>query len=151
MVMKKKVMILVAFAARLWFFRGIRLMEHQKCFCNTKGSDEPDRFDLLRNHRDAWTYGEEFGMIASFALVGQIQINLMSKDVLNIYCVVQGFGDLFASYTPQLDNIVLEENTKKVKDPDFKHTTAYENKAAVNGSSNEFHLSCALWKMSSFT
>ncbi|XP_054793682.1 probable glutamate carboxypeptidase VP8 isoform X3 [Prosopis cineraria] len=93
-----------------------------------KGSDEPDRFDLLRNHRDAWTYGEEFGMIASFALVGQIQINLMSKDVLNIYCVVQGFGDLFASYTPQLDNIVLEENTKK-----------------------EFHLSCALWKMSSFT
>uniref|UniRef100_A0A7C8YRF8 glutamate carboxypeptidase II n=1 Tax=Opuntia streptacantha TaxID=393608 RepID=A0A7C8YRF8_OPUST len=140
-------------------------------FAVIRGTEEPDRYVLLGNHRDAWTYGavdpnsgtsvllevarrfallmrlgwsprrtiilcswdaEEFGMIGSTEWVEQNIMNLGSRAVayLNVDCAVQGPG-LFASMTPQLDDIFVDI-TKKVKDPDAEGTTIYGQWTARN-------------------
>ncbi|KAK0585582.1 hypothetical protein LWI29_030823 [Acer saccharum] len=143
----------------------------QNVFAVIKGLEEPDRYVILGNHRDAWTYGavdpnsgtaalldiarryallmrsgwsprrtiifgswdaEEFGMVGSTEWVEQNLVNLGAKAVayLNVDCAVQGPG-FFARATPQLDNLLIEV-TKKVKDPDSRGTTIYDQWVATN-------------------
>ncbi|KAH1117381.1 hypothetical protein GLYMA_17G079500v4 [Glycine max] len=79
----------------------------QNVFAVIKGSEESDRYVLLGNHRDAWTYG-------STEWVEHNLINLGCKAVayLNVDCAVQGPG-FFVGSTPQLDSLIIEV-TKKV-------------------------------------
>ncbi|KAL5741977.1 hypothetical protein ACOSP7_028709 [Xanthoceras sorbifolium] len=148
----------------------------QNVFAVIRGLKEPDRYVILGNHRDAWTYGavdpnsgtaalldiarryaflmrmgwspqrtivfcswdaEEFGMVGSTEWVEQNLVNLGTKAVayLNVDCAVQGPG-FFAGATPQLDNLLIEV-TKKIKDPDSRGTTIYEQWAATNELHNE--------------
>ncbi|KAL2904909.1 putative glutamate carboxypeptidase AMP1, partial [Bienertia sinuspersici] len=140
-------------------------------FAVIRGSEEPDRYVLLGNHRDAWTFGavdpnsgtaalldvarryafltrlgwrprrtivlcswdaEEFGMIGSTEWVEQNIMNLGSRAVayLNVDCAVQGPG-LFASMTPQLDDLLIDI-TKMVKDPDDEDKTVFDQWIARN-------------------
>ncbi|CAO2828432.1 unnamed protein product [Amaranthus hypochondriacus] len=149
-------------------------------FAVIRGSEEPDRYILLGNHRDAWTFGavdpnsgtaalldvarryamlmrlgwsprrtiilcswdaEEFGMIGSTEWVEQNIMNLGSKAVayLNVDCAVQGPG-LFASATPQLDDLFVEI-MKKIEDPDAEAKTIYEQWIARNKGVNIQRLS----------
>ncbi|KAJ8446373.1 hypothetical protein Cgig2_019266 [Carnegiea gigantea] len=70
--------------------------------------------------------------IGSTEWVEQNIMNLGSRAVsyLNVDCAVQGPG-LFASMTPQLDDIFVDI-TKKVKDPDAEGTTIYGQWTARN-------------------
>ncbi|KAK2647390.1 hypothetical protein Ddye_014879 [Dipteronia dyeriana] len=152
----------------------------QNVFAVIKGLEEPDRYVILGNHRDAWTYGavdpnsgtaalldiarrytllmrsgwsprrtiifgswdaEEFGMVGSTEWVEQNLVNLGAKAVayLNVDCAVQGPG-FFAGATPQLDDLLIEV-TKKVKDPDSRGTTIYDQWVATNELHNIQRLS----------
>ncbi|KAH7572219.1 hypothetical protein JRO89_XS04G0221800 [Xanthoceras sorbifolium] len=115
------------------------------------GTEEPDRFVILGNHRDAWTFGAvdpNSGTAALLEVAERLQKLqkrgstewveenreiLASRAVayLNVDSAVHGAG-FRASATPQLDEL-LKQATQQVQDPDNSSQTIYE---AWVGSSN---------------
>ncbi|KAH7572217.1 hypothetical protein JRO89_XS04G0221600 [Xanthoceras sorbifolium] len=105
------------------------------------GTEEPDRFVILGNHRDAWTFGAVDPNSGTAALleigstewVEENREMLASRVVayLNVDSAVYGAG-FQASATPQLDEL-LKQATQQVQDPDNSSQTIYE---AWVGSSN---------------
>eukprot|EP00249_Psilotum_nudum_P016054 c25636_g2_i1 orf=268-1953(+) len=157
-------------------------------FAVIKGSEEPDRYVLLGNHRDAWTFGavdpnsgtaallevarrfgkllrrgwqprrslilcswdaEEYGMVGSTEWAEQNMDTLLVKAVayLNVDTAVAGPG-FFAAATPQLDRL-LEEITKKVRDPDLPNQTVYDSWVMSN-SANKQMVTAILTSLSVF-
>uniref|UniRef100_A0A6N2N8M5 Aminopeptidase NAALADL1 n=1 Tax=Salix viminalis TaxID=40686 RepID=A0A6N2N8M5_SALVM len=122
-----------------------KLVTVHNVFAVIKGLEEPDRYVILGNHRDAWTYGAVDPNSGTAALldIARRYARLMQKgwnprrtiilgswDAEEFGMVVQGPG-FFASATPQLDNLIIEV-TKKVKDPEAEGATVYEKWAARN-------------------
>ncbi|CAN1789011.1 Probable glutamate carboxypeptidase LAMP1 [Linum perenne] len=100
-----------------------------------EGAKEPDRFVLLGNHRDAWTFGAADPNSGTAALleIGStewVEDNrqvLKSKAVayLNVDIAVCDEG-YYAAATPQLDQL-LKEATKQVKDPKNSTRSVYDS------------------------
>eukprot|EP00850_Spirogloea_muscicola_P000969 SM000003S11214 [mRNA] locus=s3:1616830:1622141:+ [translate_table: standard] len=111
-------------------------------FAVIKGAVEPDRYVLLGNHRDAWTFGAvdpnsgtaallEIGKALGKLLeIGSTEwaeenLNLLRERAvayLNVDCGVKGPGGLLAAATPQLDHII-KHAASLVKDPDHAGKT----------------------------
>ncbi|KAF8393459.1 hypothetical protein HHK36_021703 [Tetracentron sinense] len=123
----------------------------QNVFAVIEGAEEPDRFVVLGNHRDAWTFGAvdpnsgtaallevifEFNnfFIGSTEWVEENREILASRAVayLNVDCAVSGAG-FHASATPQLDEL-LKQATQQVQDPDNSSQTVYESWIGSNNS-----------------
>ncbi|KAF8036421.1 hypothetical protein BT93_C2208 [Corymbia citriodora subsp. variegata] len=124
-----------------------------------EGAEEPDRYVLLGNHRDAWTFGavdpnsgtaalrprrtiifcnwdaEEYGLVGSTEWVEENRALLASKAVayLNVDCAVSGAG-FHAASTPQLDQL-LRQAAQQVQDPDNSSQTIYDSWAGQSKSS----------------
>ncbi|PHU09893.1 hypothetical protein BC332_21753 [Capsicum chinense] len=100
-----------------------------------EGEEEPDRFVILGNHRDEWTFGAvdpnsgtaTLLMIGSEEWVEENREMLAARVVayLNVDCAVQG-GPFRASATPQLDDIIIEA-ARQVQDPDNSSQTIYQS------------------------
>ncbi|GJS75667.1 probable glutamate carboxypeptidase LAMP1 isoform X1 [Tanacetum coccineum] len=100
-----------------------------------EGAEEPDRYVILGNHRDAWTFGAVDPNSGTAALlevgstewVEENREMLSSKVVayLNVDIAVSGAG-FQASATPQLDELITEA-TKQVQDPDNSSQTVYDS------------------------
>ncbi|KAG6769991.1 hypothetical protein POTOM_025658 [Populus tomentosa] len=107
-----------------------------------EGVEEPDRFVILGNHRDAWTFGAVDPNSGTAALleIGStewVEDNrelLASRAVayLNVDCAVTGAG-FHASATPQLDKLLVK-TTQQVGDPDNSSQTIYESWVAPDNS-----------------
>eukprot|EP00850_Spirogloea_muscicola_P006775 SM000032S12159 [mRNA] locus=s32:926447:931761:- [translate_table: standard] len=120
-------------------------------FAVIEGAVEPDRYVLLGNHRDAWTFGAvdpnsgtaalleigkalgkllEVGWKPRRTLIGSTEwaeenLNLLRERAvayLNVDCGVKGPGGLLAAATPQLDHII-KHAASLVKDPDHAGKT----------------------------
>ncbi|KAI8553730.1 hypothetical protein RHMOL_Rhmol05G0039100 [Rhododendron molle] len=99
-----------------------------------EGAEEPDRFVILGNHRDAWTFGAvdpnsgtaAMLEIGSTEWVEENREMIASRVVayLNVDIAVQAAG-FHASATPQLDEL-LKQATQQVQDPDNASQTIYE-------------------------
>ncbi|KAK1313817.1 putative glutamate carboxypeptidase 2 [Acorus calamus] len=115
----------------------------QNVFAVIKGVEEPDRYVLLGNHRDAWTFGAVGPNSGTAALLEKgstewVEENremLKSKVVayLNVDCAVSGPG-FHASATPQLDDL-LKQAAQQVQDPDNSSQTIYDSWIASKESS----------------
>uniref|UniRef100_M8B3T3 PA domain-containing protein n=1 Tax=Aegilops tauschii TaxID=37682 RepID=M8B3T3_AEGTA len=87
-----------------------------------EGKEEPDRYVILGNHRDAWTFGAADPNSGTAALleigstewVEENRAMLTSRTVayLNVDVGVSGSG-LDASATPQLDELLKQASKKK--------------------------------------
>ncbi|MBA0777504.1 hypothetical protein Gotri_005517, partial [Gossypium trilobum] len=99
-----------------------------------EGVEEPDRFVILGNHRDAWTFGAVDPNSGTAALLetGSTEWVEENRDLLasravaylNVDCAVSGAG-FHASGTPQLDDL-LKQAAQQVQDPDNSSQTIYE-------------------------
>ncbi|GFS43904.1 peptidase M28 family protein [Actinidia rufa] len=106
-----------------------------------EGAEEPDRFVILGNHRDAWTFGAVDPNSGTAALleIGSTEWVEENREMiasrviayLNVDSAVYGAG-FVASATPQLDELLIQA-TQQVQDPDNMSQTVYE---AWVGSSN---------------
>ncbi|KAK8453624.1 hypothetical protein SEVIR_5G314800v4 [Setaria viridis] len=114
----------------------------ENVFAIIEGAEEPDRYVILGNHRDAWTFGASDPNSGTAAMIETgstewVEENremLSSRAVayLNIDVSVVGPGFL-PSTTPQLDEL-LQEITKVVQDPDNSSQTVYDSWIKSNGS-----------------
>ncbi|KAH0928547.1 hypothetical protein HID58_014274 [Brassica napus] len=106
-----------------------------------RGSEEPDRFVILGNHRDAWTYGAvdpnsgtsallDIGRRFALLLESGWRPRASAVAYLNVDCAVQGSG-FFAGATPQLDNVLVDA-LKLVQDPDDVTLTVEETFKSQN-------------------
>ncbi|KAF3619061.1 putative arginine--tRNA ligase, cytoplasmic-like isoform X1 [Capsicum annuum] len=100
-----------------------------------EGEEEPDRFVILGNHRDAWTFGavDPNSGTATLLMIGLAEWVEENREMLaarvvaylNVDCAVQG-GPFRASATPQLDDIIIEA-ARQVQDPDNSSQTIYQS------------------------
>ncbi|KAK8597717.1 hypothetical protein V6N13_095117 [Hibiscus sabdariffa] len=99
-----------------------------------EGVEEPDRFVILGNHRDAWTFGafDPNSGTASLLEIGSTEWVEENRELLasravayvNVDSAVSGPG-FHASATPQLDDL-LKQAAQQVQDPDNSSQTIYE-------------------------
>ncbi|KAF7030495.1 hypothetical protein CFC21_042027 [Triticum aestivum] len=107
-----------------------------------EGKEEPDRYVILGNHRDAWTFGAADPNSGTAALleigstewVEENRAMLTSRTVayLNVDVGVSGSG-VDASATPQLDEL-LKQASKKVQNPDNGTESLYDMWMASDSS-----------------
>ncbi|KAJ8640501.1 hypothetical protein MRB53_017195 [Persea americana] len=107
----------------------------QNVFGVIQGVEEPDRYVLLGNHRDAWTFGAVGPNSGTAALleIGSTEWVEENKELLssravayvNVDSAVSGTG-FHASSTPQIDKL-LKHVTQQVQDPDNSSQTVYES------------------------
>ncbi|KAF3614561.1 putative glutamate carboxypeptidase 2-like isoform 2 [Capsicum annuum] len=100
-----------------------------------EGEEEPDRFVILGNHRDAWTFGavDPNSGTATLLVIGSAEWVEENREMLaarvvaylNVDCAVQG-GPFRASATPHLDDIIIEA-AQQVQDPDNSSQTIYQS------------------------
>ncbi|XP_048623383.1 probable glutamate carboxypeptidase LAMP1 isoform X2 [Brassica napus] len=107
-----------------------------------EGGEEPDRYVILGNHRDAWTFGavdpnSGTAVLLEIGSTEWVEDNrqmLASRAVayLNADCAVSGPG-FRASATPQLDDLI-KQVAKEVRDPDNTTQSIYESWIRSNNS-----------------
>ncbi|KAL1189193.1 putative glutamate carboxypeptidase LAMP1 [Cardamine amara subsp. amara] len=87
-----------------------------------EGVEEPDRYVILGNHRDAWTFGAVDPNSGTAVL---LEAKNRMEASLNVDCAVSGPG-FHASATPQLDELI-KLAAQEVGDPDNTTQTIYES------------------------
>ncbi|KAG6484797.1 hypothetical protein ZIOFF_053322 [Zingiber officinale] len=128
-----------------------KLSKIQNIFGVILGREEADRYVILGNHRDAWTFGAVdpnsgtatlldrllSSLIGSTEWVEQNLGWLTAKAVayLNVDCAVQGDG-FFAGASPQLDDLLVQV-MKQIQDPDIKGTAVYDTWVTKSGGVNK--------------
>ncbi|KAK4343406.1 hypothetical protein RND71_036500 [Anisodus tanguticus] len=100
-----------------------------------EGEEERDRFVILGNHHDAWTFGvvDPNSGTATLLEIGSTEWVEENREMLaarvvaylNVDCAVQG-GPFRASATPQLDEIIIQA-AQQVQDPDNTSQTIYHS------------------------
>ncbi|TVU35166.1 hypothetical protein EJB05_17042, partial [Eragrostis curvula] len=107
----------------------------ENVFAIIEGAEEPDRYVILGNHRDAWTFGAADPNSGTAAMIETgstewVEENremLSSRAVAYLNIDVSVVGPLFRpSATPQLDEL-LQETIKLVQDPDNSSQTVYDS------------------------
>ncbi|OEL15853.1 putative glutamate carboxypeptidase 2 [Dichanthelium oligosanthes] len=107
----------------------------ENVFAIIEGAEEPDRYVILGNHRDAWTFGavDPSSGTASMIETGSTEWVEENLEMLSLRAVaylnidVSVVGPLFyPSATPQLDDL-LQETIKSVQDPDNSSQTVYDS------------------------
>ncbi|GAB2272544.1 hypothetical protein Dimus_007367 [Dionaea muscipula] len=138
-------------------------------FAIVRGSEEHDRYVLLGNHRDAWTYGAvdpNSGTAALLDIARRYSLLIRMgwrprRTVVLCSWDAEEFGMLdldnvsasakadyysrawtFHRGIPQLDDILVEV-IKKIKDPDVEGTTVFEQWTAANKGIHILRLSGA--------
>ncbi|OEL20024.1 putative glutamate carboxypeptidase 2 [Dichanthelium oligosanthes] len=107
----------------------------ENVFAVIQGKEEPDRYVIVGNHRDAWTFGavDPNSGTAAMLEIGSTEWaeenmdTLASRAVayLNVDISVFGPGGLKPRATPQLDELI-KEASKMVPDPDDPSETMYD-------------------------
>ncbi|XP_010247434.1 PREDICTED: probable glutamate carboxypeptidase 2 isoform X2 [Nelumbo nucifera] len=106
-----------------------KMVTIRNIFTVIRGWEEPDRYVLLGNHRDAWTYGAVDPNSGTAALL----------DIARRYSLMIRLG-----WTPRRTIILCSWDAEEfgmIKDPDTEGMTVYQNWAATNTGINIQRLS----------
>ncbi|GJM93187.1 hypothetical protein PR202_ga09723 [Eleusine coracana subsp. coracana] len=108
----------------------------ENVFAVIEGKEEPDRYVIIGNHRDAWTFGavDPNSGTAAMLEIGSTEWAEENMDLLgsraiaylNVDISIFGPGGLMPRATPQLDELI-KEASKMVPNPDEPSQTLYDS------------------------